>query len=203
MSEDNSDIAFLAALTEREMRQKLAGGSGLKYNRTDFRQFLQNGQPRPMSHPQQLPQQYHQQLPQQYYPPSDPYQVPDGVIPPANPQLLPMPPQYSQPSTIQGMQIQPSSPESYAGFNMPDYSGKQQESQKQYLEDEAQFRAALIKEVKSLKNTIKDLKKQVSSLILDLSPIIKSLQTTNPLETKIDETPDNSKGIHSELCQPD
>lgn len=39
--EDNRDIAFLAASCDREMRQTLAG-SGLRYNRTDFRRFLQN-----------------------------------------------------------------------------------------------------------------------------------------------------------------
>lgn len=200
MSEDNSDIAFLAALTEREMRQKLVGGSGIKYNRTDFRQFLQNGQPQQIPHPQQLPPQYHQQHQPQYYPPSDPYQVPDGVIPPANPQFLPMPAQYAQPSTNQGQQMPSSSPESFAGFNMPDYNAKNQASQKSYLEDEAEFRAALIKEVKSLKNTIKDLKKQVSSLTVSISPILQSLQPTN---AKIDETPDNSQGIHSELCESD
>lgn len=193
MSEDNSDIAFLAALTEREMRQKLVGSSSLRYNRTDFRQFLNNGQiPTQMPQPQQMPQY------QGSYPPqTDPYQVPDGVIPSsANPQLLPMPPQYAQ-AVSPSVSPMPSSPETYGGFNIPDYNANNAAQQKKYLEDESEFRAALIKEVKSLKSAIKDLKKQVSTLILHKAPKLKSTETIK------NENTNPSEGVHSELHQSD
>lgn len=194
MSEDNSDIAFLAAFTEREMRQKLLGSSSLRYNRTDFRQFLNNNQGQIQPHPQMVPP---LQNPYPSYPPSDPYQVPDGIIPQNNPQLLPLPAQYTQQVVNPNIPQIPSSPQTYEGFNIPDYNAKNNPQQKQYLEDEAEFRAALIKEVKSLKNTIKDLKKQVSSFIVSITPLIKSSETN----TNENTTP--SEGIHIELHQSD
>jgi hypothetical protein len=178
--DDNSDIAFLAASTEREMRKNLIGSQGLRYNKTDFRKFLNPNQQISPQQAQQLyqqqqaqqfhPQQYHQQYPaQQQY--SEPF-IPDGTIPPANPQLLPLPQGYAQPTPVPQQQQIPST-ESFQNFNIPNYNA----SPKQYLEDEQQFRDALIKEVKSLKNTIKDLKKQVTSLTLSIAQIS---QTLNP-----------------------
>jgi hypothetical protein len=195
--DDNTDIAFLAASVERQMRQNLAGSSGLRHNRTDFRNFLNNGGNQRPNPPQYIgQQQYPPQYPPQYAPPQqyapvDP-NIPEGVIPPANPNLIPMPGGFSPPP--QTPQYGMPAMESTSNFNIPDYNAKQ----KQYLDDEQQFRDALITEVKSLKSeikslktSIKDLKKQVSALILSNQTILDRLSppTTAALP---DENPDQS-----------
>lgn len=171
--EDNSDIAFLAALADKEMRKSLQGSQGIQYQRTDWRKFLHpNQQIPPHLQQQAYPQQYH---PQQQYPVVQPQQsqepfIPEGTLPPSNQQLLQLPPGYQQPVNPQ----QISSTESYQNFQVPNYN----EPPKTYLEDEKEFRDALIKEIKSLKNTIKDLKKQVFTLTVSVNPILDSLKPT-------------------------
>jgi hypothetical protein len=168
--EDNSDIAFLAALAEKEMRKNLQGSQGLSYQKTDWRRFLNPNQQIPPHIQQQI---YQQQQPPPYYPqqyqqaPQEPY-IPEGTLPPTNPQLLPLPQGFQQP---QGT-IQQPNPESYQTFQIPNYN----EPPKTYLEDEKEFRDALIKEIKSLKNTIKDLKKQVTSFMVSIKPVIENFQ---------------------------
>lgn len=200
--DDNRDIAFLAASCEREMKQTLAG-SGLRYNRTDFRRFLGNsgnGYPQHPSapYPQQYIQQqvypqqqqyYPQQLPPGYNNPVDPV-IPEGVLPPSNQQFIPMP---------QGMPVQPiqqtpsnfgSTIESTGGFVIPDYSN----SGKTYLEDEKQFRDALITEVKALKNNIKAQKTQLNKLtkaVESLTLLLNKDQPQQEIET-IDDNSDQS-----------
>jgi hypothetical protein len=210
--DDNSDIAFLAASCEKEMKTSLAG-SGIEHNRTDFRRFLgQPGQPinQYPQHPQnQYPQQLayaphppqpqqHPQHPQQYQSnaPVD-YVLPEGNISPTNVQFLPMPPGYQPPPTAPS----PNTLVDHAtGFRMPDYNAPS----KKYLEDETQFRDALIEEVKSLKTNIKSqklvinkLSKQVEEVKVMLQKITDSILgipaiVPQPPEQNLDVTPDKS-----------
>lgn len=185
---ENADIAFLAASCEREMRTSLAGSS-LKYNRTDFRRFLGNGQPVPMQHhqyPQYNPypaqQNYAPPLPQhpQQYAPVDPY-IPEGVIPPSDAKLLPVP-QTHQPLMQQNS---PSSNiEPVNSFQIPDYNSPK----KNYLEDEEQFREALIEEIKSLKNNIKNLKTQINKLTKTVEQLIVPSDQSTQQDIKNDNT---------------
>lgn len=187
--DDNTDIAFLAASVEREMRSSLAGSSGLKYNRTDFRRFLPNGQQIPQQqNPQYIQQQHHQQQaypPQYVQPPSQPqyhnpqnnpvdYYIPEGVLPPPQQQLIPLPPSYSN----QNQQPPESFIQNTDSFKVPDYT-----KQKQYLEDEQEFRDALIQEIKEQKKSINKLKKDMSKLIL----LVEQLTTKLNPETSISE----------------
>lgn len=184
---ENADIAFLAASCEREMRTSLAGSS-LKYNKTDFRRFLGNGQPVPM-HPHQYPQYnpYPAQQgyappvpPPQQYAPVDPY-IPEGVIPPSDARLLPIP-QTAQQQTIQpnvSYNIEPVN-----SFQIPDYNNVK----KNYLEDEEQFRQALIEEIKSLKSNIKTLKTQINKLTKAVEQAILPSQPIEQQEIKDDNT---------------
>jgi uncharacterized membrane protein len=161
---DNADIAFLAASCEREMRQSL-GGSSIKYNRTDFRRFLGNGQPVGQFQPQQMyPQQAYAPTPEYYNQNNVPvdYVIPEGTLPPSNARLLNVP-QIAGSQPQQNVQPMISSNiESVQGFQMPDYN---QPAKKNYLEDEQSFRDALIEEIKSLKNSIKSQKTLINKLI--------------------------------------
>lgn len=198
--EDNTDIALLAACCERDMRNTL-GGSSIKYNRTDFRRFLGNGQPVPMpqnQYPQYNPYPHvHQQSyapaprpPQNpYAAPVDPY-IPEGVIPPSEAKLLPVP-QTAHPSQQNYQGIQSSSNiEPVNSFQIPDYNAAPRKS---YLEDEEQFRNALIEEIKSLKNNIKSLKTQINKLqkIVEHAIIPPTQEVAQPIETEND-SPDKS-----------
>lgn len=187
--EDNRDIAFLAAYCEREMRQTLAG-SGLKYNRTDFRRFLNGGnggypQHPNYPHPQQYIQQqvYPQQVPVQpppnYNIPVDP-NIPSGVLPPPNTSFIPLPAGYAQPPQPQGMS---STLESTGGFEMPDYN----RTSKTYLEDEKEFRDALIAEIKALKNNIKAQKTQLNKLTKTVESLMLLLSKDQQIETQPEE----------------
>jgi len=177
--DNNTDIAFLAAALEREMRQSLAGSSGLRHNRTDFRNFLppQAGGTQPQQvHPQQYPQypqyQYPQQPQPQYAPQNYPQQeqeIPQGVIEPPNTSFIPMPPGY-QVRPDPNLQIPVI--ESVERFNIPDYA-----NQKKYLEDEQEFRDALIKEIKSQKTTISRLSKEIKALTQLTIELKESLST--------------------------
>jgi len=201
--DDNRDIAFLAASCEREMKQTLAG-SGLKYNRTDFRRFLGNGgnnfpQQHSAPYPQHYnPQQYHQPpQQQQYYQqqvgpaynniPVEP-NIPDGVLPPPNATFIPMPNGYGQQMPAQ--QPLTTNLESVGGFEMPDYN----RSSKTYLEDEKQFRDALILEIKALKNNVKAQKTQLNKLTKAVESLTLLLSKEQPQqETEIiDDNPDQS-----------
>ena len=201
--DDNRDIAFLAASCEREMKQTLAG-SGIKYNRTDFRRFLGNSggnypqhPPAPypgqyiqqqMYPPHQYPQHY-QQVPPGYNNPVDPV-IPDGVLPPSTQQFIPMP---------QGIAVPPSpsnfgsTMESTGGFVMPNYAN---EAGKTYLEDEKEFRDALITEIKALKNNIKAQKTQLNKLTKTVESLIlllnKEQPQTQPETEIIDDNSDQS-----------
>lgn len=201
--DDNRDIAFLAASCEREMKQTLAG-SGIKYNRTDFRRFLGNSgnnYPQHPSHPQPaqyIQQQMYPQPPQQYYPqanpaynnPVDPV-IPEGVLPPPTTNLIPMP----QGVAVPPQQGQPygTSIESTGGFVMPNYANQ---APKDYLEDEKEFRDALIAEIKALKNNIKAQKTQLNKLTKAVESLTLLLNKDQPQpeepETTIDDNPDQS-----------
>jgi hypothetical protein len=199
--DDNRDIAFLAASCEREMKQTLAG-SGLKYNRTDFRRFLGNGgnsfTQQSAPYPQQYnPQQYYQPPQQQYYQqqvapaynniPVDP-NIPDGVLPPPNATFIPMPNGFGQQMPAQ--QPLTTNLESVGGFEMPDYN----RPSKTYLEDEKQFRDALILEIKALKNNVKAQKTQLNKLTKAVESLTLLLSKEQPQqETEIiDDNPDQS-----------
>jgi len=199
--DDNRDIAFLAASCEREMKQTLAG-SGIKYNRTDFRRFLGNSGNNYPQHPsapysqQYVPQQVYSPQQQNYHqaPPSysNPVDavIPEGILPPTTNQFIPMP---------QGINIAPqqvsnnfgSSIESTGGFVMPNYTN---EVAKTYLEDEKQFRDALITEIKALKNNIKAQKTQLNKLtkvVESLTLLLNKEQPQQEIEI-IDDNPDQS-----------
>lgn len=194
--EDNRDIAFLAASCDREMRQTLAG-SGLRYNRTDFRRFLQNesgGNGGYVQQPQyhQQPQYAPQYAPQQQYvqqaaapmpynnAPVEPH-IPNGVLPTPNAQFVPMPNGYGQ--QPQPQQALTTNIESTGGFEMPNYNN----SPKTYLEDEKQFRDALVLEIKALKNNIKAQKTQLNKLTKTVESLIVLLSKDKPLETSTEE----------------
>lgn len=182
---DNSDIAFLAASCEREMRQSL-GGSSIKYNRTDFRRFLGNGQPVP----QYAPQQSYAPVPQQYNPNNVPvdYNIPEGILPPSNAKLLNIP-QIAGSVPQQNTQFATGSNiESVQGFQIPDYN---QPVKKNYLEDEQTFRDALIEEIKSLKSNIKSQKTLINKLIKLVNSVIVTSQT-NQVEQITDDSSDKS-----------
>lgn len=203
--DENTDIAFLAASVEREMRNSLAGSSGLSYNKTDFRKFLDprnsNNAPQ-MSHsyspPQHFRESYPPQYPPQQYPhpqfnpnnvPVDP-DIPDGILQPSNAKLVGLPQHYlnRQPELVQQNQ---NTIENIDSFTIPDYSAKQ----KQYLEDEQLFRDALIKEVKAQKKALNKLNRQVETLILTVNNLVSTLGTqsiskTEPLTTQ--EKPDDN-----------
>ena len=209
--DDNSDIAFLAASCEREMKQTLAG-SGLKYNRTDFRRFLGNNGNNGNSFQQQHSAPYQQQHsapyqqqynPQQYYQPPQQQQyyqqqaapaynnipvdpnIPDGVLPPPNATFIPMPNGYGQQVPVQ--QPLTTNLESVGGFEIPDYN----RSPKSYLEDEKQFRDALITEIKALKNNIKAQKTQLNKLTKTIESLILPLNKEQP-QQDIENIDDNS-----------
>jgi hypothetical protein len=194
--EDNRDIAFLAASCDREMRQTLAG-SGLRYNRTDFRKFLQNEgnggyvqQPdfnqqqayhQPQYHPQQYQQPYQQQAPAQMQYNNIPVEpnIPAGVLPPPNATFIPMPNGYGQ----QPQQPLTTNLESTGGFEIPDYN----RTSKTYLEDEKQFRDALITEIKALKNNIKAQKTQLNKLTKTVESLTLLLSKDTTLEPSTEE----------------
>lgn len=203
--EENADIAFLAASTEKEMRKNLAG-SNIKYNKTDFRQFLQNPGA-PSQYPQHgnghypppqgpmgqypQPQQYQQQYQQQHAPqyPGQDYMVPEGNLPPSNARFIPVP---------AGVPISPLGGQSIASaqliepvnsFNVPDYS-------KKYMDDEQEFRDALIKEVKSQKKTINKLNRDIEAIILKLDTILDIVSPVpTPVPTPADEITNQPEGI--------
>jgi hypothetical protein len=205
--EDNTDIAFLAAFAERSMQQSLKGSQGLKYNRTDFRQFL-NGHPN-VQHPHapMQPGQYHNN---QYYnpqygpPPMQPQHIP-GYNMPINEDGVPEGTlngpikQYTLPSHLnvpnngvqhpQGFQTPGMAPgmENTGDFMMPNYNDNQ--SQKLYLEDEQEFRDALVKEIKSQKKVLNKLNKTNEQLIVIVNSLKeKVFELANQLEIKL--TPD-------------
>jgi len=181
MNED-ADIAFLAASLDKTMHGMMKGGD-IPYRRTDFRNFLNPQQQRP----QGPPQHYQQHQPQQYQAPPPQYtqhpiynqssdypNIPEGVIPPSNAPLAMLPQQYAQHYAPQG---NPSHVAQMDGFSVPDYSG-----QKQYLEDEGEFRKALIAEIKSQKTTIKKLTKDIASLTLSVNQLLSFLNPTPTAE---------------------
>lgn len=186
--DDNRDIAFLAASCEREMRQSL-NGSNIRYNRTDFRKFLGNeGQnpnipyPQQQGYPQQAyplqinPQQVYQQMPvhpqfEQNNNPIDPI-IPEGVLSPSDQRFVPLPQNFVPPIQYANPSTNISSTNS---FEMPNYNNPP----KNYLEDEKQFRDALIEEIKSLKNNIKSQKTQINKLIKEISSVKLLLQNTD------------------------
>ena len=205
--EDNTDIAILAASVERDMRQSLMGSQGLKYNRTDFRQFL-NGHPN-VQQPQPMhPAQYHNGQynhnygppPMQHYPPQgypqqggEDFNIPEGTL---NGPIK----QYVAPAHLQlpnqgvqvpnGQQMAPMM-ESAGGFMMPDYNNT---SQKVYLEDEQEFRDALVKEIKSQKKSLNKLIKTNEQLILTLNSLadkVKEMAEKLKIELTPDPIPEN------------
>lgn len=162
---DNEHVALLAGMVDSQMRKTLAGSDGLQHNRTDYRRFLA-GNPPPHQQNQgynqyAIPQNYPQQSAPQYHNPVDPY-IPEGVLPTGNITQLPIPqnapPQYYQQPIHPQPHIQDTN-----GFSVPDYSNK---PSSKYLEDEQEFRDALIKEIKSQKKSINKLHKEVESLTL-------------------------------------
>jgi hypothetical protein len=208
--DDNTDIAILAASVEREMRQGLAGSQGLRYNRTDFRQFL-NGQPN-VQQPQPMhPAQHHhgqynhnygpppmQHYPQQGYPPQgEDFNIPEGTLNGPIKQYV-APAHLQLPNQgIQGPQMAPMM-ESSGGFMMPDYNNP---TQKVYLEDEQDFRDALVKEIKSQKKSLNKLIKTNEQLIITMTSLgdkiremaekLKIELTPEPIPEIIDEVKDN------------
>jgi hypothetical protein len=201
--DDNTDIAILAASVEREMRQGLAGSQGLRYNRTDFRNFL-NGhpnvqQPQPM-HPAH---QYHGQYNHNYGPPPQQYYPQQGLPPPQGGDDLVIPEgtlngpikQYVVPAHLQlpnqgGPQVAPMM-EPSGGFVMPNYNAS---SQKVYLEDEQEFRDALIKEIKSQKKSLNKLIKTNEQLILTVDTLtakIKEMAEKLKIELEPEPIPEN------------
>jgi len=191
--EDNRDIAFLAASCDREMRQTLAG-SGLRYNRTDFRKFLQNegnsgyvqqpdfNQQQAYHQPQYQPQ-YQQQAPAQMQYNNVPVEpnIPAGVLPPPNATFIPMPNGYNTQTPRQ--QPLTTNLESTGGFEIPDYN----RASKTYLEDEKQFRDALITEIKVLKNNIKAQKTQLNKLTKAVETLTLLLSKDTTLEPSTEE----------------
>jgi len=202
--EDNTDIAFLAAFAERSMQNSLRGSQGLKYNRTDFRQFLNGGpnvqhpqgqiQPGPQYHnqyhnPQYGPPPMQQQIPG-YNMPTDDMVVPEGTL---NGPIK----QYTLPSHLnipnngvqspQGYQMPGMAPgmENTGDFTMPNYN----QSQKIYLEDEQEFRDALVKEIKSQKKVLNKLNKTNEQLIVTMNLLKEKIfELAEKLEVKL--TPD-------------
>lgn len=202
--DDNRDIALLAASCEREMKQTLAG-SGINYNKTDFRRFLGNSGNNYSQHPSapypsqyiqqqmyppQPPPQYYPQVPPAYNNPVDPV-IPEGVLPPSNQQFIPLPQGAAMPR--QAPSNFGSSMESAGSFVMPSYTN---EAGKTYLEDEKQFRDALITEIKALKNNIKAQKTQLNKLTKTVESLMLLLNKEQPQsqpETEIiDDNPDQS-----------
>lgn len=198
--DDNTDIAFLAASMERQMRTSLAGSQGLSHNKTDFRRFLTtNPDPRGQQQYQQPPQYYNQPPPQyhqapqhnNYNVPPDNY-IPEGVLPPSESRLIQLPPGYGGPNNVGPtpnnfpQQFQ-TSLEEVNNFNVPSYN-------KQYLEDEQEFRDALIKEIKSQKTTIKKLNREIDALIIAVNNLTTLLQPilspSSPILTPSEITPD-------------
>lgn len=202
--DDNSDIAFLAASCNRSMQQlnipmRHPGSTGLGFNRTDFRQFLHPSQQQPNN-----PYPQHPMYPQQVYvpgvpPPNFPQQhpgnipvdpnIPEGHIPPSNAPLIPMPQGYGPP--LQHVRPPVMNPDGSVmqpvdGFHMPDYT---QPPPKQYLEDEQEFRDALIKEVKEQKKNINKLLREMKSLIL----LVKEMRGNSPSPDAADESPASSE----------
>jgi hypothetical protein len=180
--DDNRDIAFLAASCEREMRQSL-NGSSIRYNRTDFRKFLGNeGQNPNIPYPQQVyapqinPQQVYQQMPvhPQFEHNNNPIDhiIPEGVLSPSDQRFVPLPQNFVPPTQYANPSTNISSTNS---FEMPNYNIPS----KNYLEDEKQFRDALIEEIKSLKNNIKSQKTQINKLIKEISSVKLLLQNTD------------------------
>jgi hypothetical protein len=203
--EDHEVIAYLAASAEKHMRTSLSGSQGLSHNRTDFRKFL-NGHPGPQQHPQQHPQQYQQYPPHpqqqpQYAPQYNPnnipvdYVIPEGTLPPSNTRLLSMPPGFIDPNSAANP-VHNQFPnelrttfEEVNNFQVPSYD-------KKYLEDEQEFRDALIKEIKSQKTIIKKLNKDMDALkvsLQTLTDMVQSLTTIHihpPIsKDTIDENP--------------
>lgn len=186
--EDNSDIAFLAAATERDMRNRMIGSQGMRYNRTDFRQFLgPNGGQQVPQQQGPSPQHYHPNNypPQQYQPPPQQYQqnnqpvypsIPDGILPPSNAALLPMPTGYADPTVQASNNFNPAFQTTLEGvnqFNVPAYD-------KTYLADEQEFRDALIKEMKSQKTAIKKLNTDLKEIKVLVQTIIQSINHQSP-----------------------
>ena len=214
--EDNRDIAFLAASCDREMKGKFVGGSnstrqdGSWYNRTDWRNFLGPGQPQPQPAQQQYPQHGNNFYPNQGFPPQfqqpPPYNpgnaptdvmLPEGVLPPSNAPLAQLPQQYApfaQRHQGGAPAVNPDGSliQQTDGFQMPNYN----RPSGQYLEDEAEFRDALIKEVKAQKKNINKLLREVESLKLmvkELVDVLKPSAVVQPEEPIIiNDTPTES-----------
>jgi len=196
MNED-TDIAFLAASLDKSMQSMMKGGD-IPYRRTDFRRFLNGPQPpqNQYQHPQQQypQQQYRQPPPQQpqytqhpIYEQQDYPNIPEGIIPPSNAPLAMLPQQYAQHYAPQGNIPQGSYVAQMDGFSIPDYSG-----QKQYLEDEGEFRKALITEIKSQKTTIKKLTKDIAALKMSIEQLVLHLNPTSTTEENPDANSDQS-----------
>ncbi len=189
--QDHELVAFLAASTEREMRTKLAGSSDLAHNRTDYRRYL-NGQPPAHleADPRNIPQQgnYQPNYPQQqphpnynpnYNPnnlPTDPH-IPNGLLPTADVPLLRSPYGPPQGHLQQQDSINNSFVENTGHFQVPDYSNS-----KKYLEDEQEFRDALIKEIKGLKTLINKLNRESKATKLIIEQFINPSHNPAPAE---------------------
>ena len=101
--------------------------------------------------------------------------VPDGTLPATPSHLLPLPPAYQQHMQQQNPQAQMNPDGSLVertdGFHVPDYN----QSSRQYLDDEAEFRDALIKEVKAQKKNVNKLLREVDALKLLVTKLVDAL----------------------------
>jgi hypothetical protein len=223
--EDQKAIAGIAALANISMANsaKLATNSSeartLGYRRTDFKEFLtgQGGQNNQYQQGRPLPppNQFHNEFSHPHWQNNVPQNIPgwnsdpnDGV--PAGNLNGPikqytLPPQYNVPNN--GVQVQQSyndmqqpNPvmENTGNFVMPNYN--QQSSQKIYLEDEQEFRDALIKEIKSQKKAINKLIKTNDQLIVTVQTLKdKMFELAELLQVKLTPEPIPTEEIIDEV----
>jgi hypothetical protein len=210
--DDNTDIAVLAATVERSMRQSLQGSSGLRHNRTDFRNFLNGQHPNVQHQPHMPPPNYYNgnyshpnygpPMPQQNVPgynmPPDEYGVPSGPLNEPIKQYV-IPEHMNVPNNgVQAPNYQPvyqpnPTMENTGNFVVPNYN----QPTKQYLEDEQEFRVALVKEIKSQKKSLNKLIKtqentilmveKLSAKILELADLLKIQLTPEPTPIENDD----------------
>lgn len=199
---ENEEVAMLAAVLDKEMRGKLAYSNGIGYsNRTDFRSFLNGNPGNQRPHPQQpiIPPNYPQQPPAPLPPQGDIPSVPtERNVANSNMQLLPMPAGASQQALTSPPASAPTSNvEEVRDFQIPDYNRLPETQQpqavsKQFLEDEQEFRDALIKEIKSQKRSINKLNKSNESITLKIEELTAQIKELTQFLGKSDPQDDQA-----------
>lgn len=201
--QDKIAIAAMAANANGFMGRQAGLVTGrsnnLAFNRTDFREQMNGPQYQP-SRSLPPPPQYHNQfnhnqwqnnVPQNvpgWNQPFDEPQIPDGNLPPQPLKQYIVPGQPQQGQHPQ-QQYNPNYPpqqgyplmEQTDSFNVPDYNQRNHD----YLEDEQEFRDALIKEVKAQKKALNKLIRTNESLILTVDTLKKLV---DELATKLNIT---------------